>query len=71
MVKKLKKLAEKQASAPTGLLDGLMGGALKDSAQQLWHAGQEALSMKAAQRSRGRMPLASAAATKPPADTPT
>jgi poly(hydroxyalkanoate) granule-associated protein len=43
MVKKLKKMAEKQATAPAGLLDGLMGGALKDSAQQLWLAGQEAL----------------------------
>ena len=43
MVKKLKKMAEKQASAPTGLLDGLMSGNLKDSAQQLWQAGQEAL----------------------------
>ncbi|MBL0085298.1 MAG: phasin family protein [Ideonella sp.] len=53
MVKKLKKLAEKQASAPTGLLDGLMGGALKDSAQQLWHAGQEALAK--AQGGRGKV----------------
>jgi poly(hydroxyalkanoate) granule-associated protein len=43
MVKKLKKMAEKQASAPTGLLDGLMSGNLKDSAQHLWQAGQEAL----------------------------
>ena len=43
MVKKLKKMAEKQAAAPTGLLDGLMSGNLKDSAQQLWQAGQEAL----------------------------
>ena len=41
MVKKLKKMAEKQATAPAGLLDGLMGGALKDSAQQLWLAGQD------------------------------
>ena len=42
MVKKLKKLAESQAAAPTGLLQGDLAGMVKDSAQQIWLAGMGA-----------------------------
>ena len=42
MVKKLKKLAAKKATAPTGLLDSQLAGAVKDSAQQIWLAGMGA-----------------------------
>ena len=42
MVKKLKKLAEKKATAPAGLLDSQLAGAVKDSAQQIWLAGMGA-----------------------------
>jgi poly(hydroxyalkanoate) granule-associated protein len=41
MVKKLKAMAEKKASAPTG---GALAGAVKDSAQQIWLAGMGAFS---------------------------
>ena len=39
MVKKLKKMAEKQAAAPSGLLDSQLAKTVKDSAQQIWLAG--------------------------------
>jgi len=39
MVKKLQKMAEKQASSPTGLLDSQLAQTVKDSAQQIWLAG--------------------------------
>ena len=42
MVKKLKKLAESQAAASTGLLQGELAGLVKDSAQQIWLAGMGA-----------------------------
>ena len=42
MVKKLKKLAESQAAAPGGLLQGELAGMVKDSAQQIWLAGMGA-----------------------------
>ena len=44
MVKKLKKLAENQAAAPAGLLQGDLAGMVKDSAQQIWLAGMGAFS---------------------------
>lgn len=39
MVKKLQKMAEKQAAAPAGLLDSHLAQTVKDSAQQIWLAG--------------------------------
>ena len=39
MVKKFKKRAERQAAAPTGLLDSRFAHTVKDSAQQIWLAG--------------------------------
>jgi poly(hydroxyalkanoate) granule-associated protein len=39
MVKKLQKMAEKQASAPTGLQGSQLAQTVKDSAQQIWLAG--------------------------------
>lgn len=39
MVKKLQKMAEKKAAAPTGLLDSHLAQTVKDSAQQIWLAG--------------------------------
>jgi len=39
MVKKLQKLAEKQAAAPAGLLDSQLAQTVKDSAHQIWLAG--------------------------------
>ncbi len=39
MVKKLKKRAETQSAAPTGLLDSRLAQTVKDSAQQIWLAG--------------------------------
>jgi poly(hydroxyalkanoate) granule-associated protein len=39
MVKKLQKMAEKKAAAPTGLLDSQLAQTVKDSAQQIWLAG--------------------------------
>lgn len=44
MVKKLKKLAEKQATNPAGLLDSQLAQTVKDSAQQIWLAGLGAFS---------------------------
>ena len=44
MVKKLKAMADKQAAAPTRLLDGALAGQVKDSAQQIWLAGMGAFS---------------------------
>ncbi len=39
MVKRLQKMAEKQAAAPSGLLDSQLAQTVKDSAQQIWLAG--------------------------------
>jgi len=39
MVKKLQKMAEKQAASPAGLLDNQLAQTIKDSAQQIWLAG--------------------------------
>jgi poly(hydroxyalkanoate) granule-associated protein len=39
MVKRLQKMAEKQAAAPGGLLDSQLAQTVKDSAQQIWLAG--------------------------------
>jgi len=44
MVKKLKQMAEKQATSPKGLLDSALAGTVKDSAQQIWLAGLGAFS---------------------------
>ena len=44
MVKKLKRMAENKATAPSGLLDKQIAGAVKDSAQQIWLAGMGAFS---------------------------
>ena len=44
MVKKLQRMAEKKATAPSGLLDKQIAGAVKDSAQQIWLAGMGAFS---------------------------
>ena len=44
MVKKLQKLAQKQAAHPAGLLDSQMAQTVKDSAQQIWLAGLGAFS---------------------------
>src|SRR5213595_2590572 len=43
MVKKLKQMAEKQAS-PSGLFDSALASTVKDSAQQIWLAGLGAFS---------------------------
>ena len=43
MVKKLKQMAEKQASS-SGLFDSALAGTVKDSAQQIWLAGLGAFS---------------------------
>ena len=42
MVKKLKQMADRQAAAPTRLLDGALAGQVKESAQQIWLAGMGA-----------------------------
>lgn len=39
MVKKLRKMAEKQSAAPSGLFDSQLAQNIKDSAQQIWLAG--------------------------------
>ena len=39
MVKKLQKMAEKKAAAPSGLLDSQLAQTVKDSAHQIWLAG--------------------------------
>ena len=44
MVKKLKQMADKKATSPTRLLDGMLAGQVKDSAQQIWLAGMGAFS---------------------------
>jgi poly(hydroxyalkanoate) granule-associated protein len=44
MVKKLQKMAAKQATASGGLLDSHLAGTIKDSAQQIWLAGLGAFS---------------------------
>jgi poly(hydroxyalkanoate) granule-associated protein len=42
MVKKLSKIAAKQAASPAGLLDSQLAASVKDSAQQIWLAGMGA-----------------------------
>ncbi len=42
MVKKLKKMADKQSTSATGLLDSHLANSVKDSAQQIWLAGMGA-----------------------------
>ncbi len=42
MVKKLKQMAEKQASSGKSAFDSALAGAVKDSAQQIWLAGMGA-----------------------------
>jgi len=44
MVKKLKKMAEKKASNPAGLLDNPIAAAVKEQAEQIWLAGMGAFS---------------------------
>jgi poly(hydroxyalkanoate) granule-associated protein len=44
MVKKLKQMADKQATGATGLFDSALAGTVKDSAQQIWLAGLGAFS---------------------------
>lgn len=44
MVKKLQKMAEKQAASAAGLLDNELAGTIKNSAQQIWLAGLGAFS---------------------------
>ncbi len=44
MVKKLKQMADKKAASPTRLLDGMLAGQVKESAQQIWLAGMGAFS---------------------------
>ena len=39
MVKKLQQMADRQASAGSGLFDSALAGSVKDSAQQIWLAG--------------------------------
>ena len=39
MVKRLQKMADKKAAAPSGLLDSHLAQTVKDSAQQIWLAG--------------------------------
>lgn len=42
MVKKLKAMADKKATGAASLLEGALGGSVKDSAQQIWLAGMGA-----------------------------
>ncbi len=42
MVKKLSRIAAKQAASPAGLLDSQLASSVKDSAQQIWLAGMGA-----------------------------
>ena len=44
MVKKLKQMAEKQATGAAGLFDSALAGSVKESAQQIWLAGMGAFS---------------------------
>ena len=44
MVKKLKQMADKQASGAAGMFDSKLAGAVKDSAHQIWLAGMGAFS---------------------------
>ncbi len=44
MVRKLKAMADKQAASAGGLFDNVLGGSVKDSAQQIWLAGLGAFS---------------------------
>jgi poly(hydroxyalkanoate) granule-associated protein len=42
MVKKLKQMAEKQATSAAGVFDSALAGSVKESAQQIWLAGMGA-----------------------------
>ena len=44
MVKKLKQMADKKAASSGRLFDSALAGQVKDSAQQIWHAGMGAFS---------------------------
>ena len=44
MVKKLKQMADKQASGAAGMLDSKLANTVRDSAQQIWLAGMGAFS---------------------------
>ena len=44
MVKKLKQMADKQATSAAGLFDSALAGTVKESAQQIWLAGLGAFS---------------------------
>jgi poly(hydroxyalkanoate) granule-associated protein len=44
MVKRLKQMADKQATGAAGLFDSALAGTVKDSAQQIWLAGLGAFS---------------------------
>ncbi len=44
MVKKLRKMADKQAASAAGLLDSQLAHSVKESAQQIWLAGMGAFS---------------------------
>jgi poly(hydroxyalkanoate) granule-associated protein len=52
MVKKLKQMADRQAAAPTRLLDSALAGQVKDSAQQIWLAGMGAFARAQAEGSK-------------------
>ena len=52
MVKRLKALSEKQATAGAGLLDSPIAKTVKDSAQQIWLAGLGAFSKAQAERGK-------------------
>ncbi|HSN31175.1 MAG TPA: phasin family protein [Ideonella sp.] len=53
MVKKLQKMARKQATAGSGLFDSQLAGTVRESAQQIWLAGLGAFSK--AQEEGGKM----------------
>jgi poly(hydroxyalkanoate) granule-associated protein len=52
MVKKLKQMADRQAAAPTRLLDSALAGQVNDSAQQIWLAGMGAFARAQAEGSK-------------------
>ena len=52
MVKRLKQMADRQAAAPTRLLDSALAGQVKESAQQIWLAGMGAFSRAQAEGSK-------------------
>ncbi|MEO6031706.1 MAG: phasin family protein [Burkholderiaceae bacterium] len=52
MVKKLKQMADKQATSSARLLDSALAGQVKESAQQIWLAGMGAFSRAQAEGSK-------------------